>query len=154
MKTKLLVLTLALSLLAAGVCFANPNMGTWKLNEAKSKLDPAQGKNTTVMYEPAGDSIKVTVIGVDKDGKPTKNEWTGKFDGKDYKVTGDEMLDSRAYTQVDDQTLNMTIKSHGKVVMNGKIVVSKDGKSRVVTTEGTNAEGKKVKSKGVYNKEP
>lgn len=153
MKTKLLGLTLALSLLAAGACFANPNMGTWKLNEAKSKLDPSQGKNTTVTYEPAGDSIKVTVIGVDKDGKPTKNEWTGKFDGKDYKVTGDETLDSRAYTQVDDHTLDMTIKSHGKVVMTGKIVVSKDGKSRVVTTDGTNAEGKKVHVKGVYDKE-
>lgn len=153
MKTKLLGLTLALSLMAAGACFANPNMGTWKLNEAKSKLDPAQGKNMTVTYEPAGDSIKVTVIGVDKDGKPTRNEWTGKFDGKDYKVTGDEMLDSRAYTQVDDHTLDMTIKSHGKVVMTGKIVVSKDGKSRVVTTDGTNAEGKKVHVKGVYDKE-
>ena len=153
MKTKLLGLTLALSLLAAGACFANPNMGTWKLNEAKSKLDPAQGKNMTVTYEPAGDSIKVTVIGVDKDGKPTINEWTGKFDGKDYKVTGDEMLDSRAYTQVDDHTLDMTIKSHGKVVMTGKIVVSKDGRSRVVTTDGTNAAGKKVHVKGVYDKE-
>lgn len=155
MKTKLMGITLALSLLTAGACFAesNPNMGTWKLNEAKSKLDPAQGKNTTVMYEPAGDSIKVTVIGVDKDGKPTKNEWTGKFDGKGYKVTGDATLDSRSYTQVNDHTLEMTIKSHDKVVMTGKIVVSKDGKSRVVTTDGTNAEGKKVHVKGVYDKE-
>ena len=27
---------------------ANPHMGTWKLNEAKSKLVPGMGKNTTV----------------------------------------------------------------------------------------------------------
>ena len=47
----------------------------------------------------------------------------------------------------------MTIKKDGKVVMTGTIKVSADGKKRVVTTESTNAEGKKVKSKGVYNKE-
>ena len=155
MKTKLSGFTLALSLLSASACFAaaNPNMGTWKLNEAKSKLDPAQGKNTTVMYESAaGDQIKVTVIGVDKDGKPTRNEWTGKFDGKDYKVTGDAKLLSRAYTQVDDHTLDMVIKSHGEVVMTGKIKVAKDGKSRIVTTDSTNAEGTKVHVKGVYDK--
>jgi len=36
------------------------------------------------VYEAAGDSVKVTVAGIDGDGKPTHNEWTGKFDGKDY----------------------------------------------------------------------
>ncbi len=78
----------ALSLAAAD----NPWMGTWKLNEAKSKLAPGATKNHTVVYAAAGDNIKVTVDGVDKDGKPTHNEWTGKFDGKDYPVTGDAHL--------------------------------------------------------------
>ena len=41
------------------------------------------------MYEAAGDQIKSTVDGVDAQGKPTHNEWVGKFDGKDYPVTGD-----------------------------------------------------------------
>lgn len=30
------------------------NMGTGKLNEAKSKLTPGAPKNTTVVYEPVG----------------------------------------------------------------------------------------------------
>lgn len=154
MKTKLLGLTLALSLMAAGACFANPNMGTWKLNEEKSQLDPAQGKNSLVKYEAAGDEIKVMVEGVDKNGKSTNNTWTGKFDGNDYPVKGDPRVDSRSYKQVDDRTLEMTIKKDGKVVMTGTIKVSADGKKRVVTTESTNAEGKKVESKGVFNKEP
>ena len=155
MKTKLLGFTLALSLMTASACFAreNANMGTWKLNEAKSTLDPTQGKNHTVIYEPAGDSIKVTVIGTDKDGKPTRNEWTGKFDGKDYKVMGDDTLDSRAYTEVNDHTLDMTIKSKGEVAMTGRIMVAKDGKSRVVTTTRTNEKGQKVQVKAVYDKE-
>src|SRR5437763_16272817 len=49
-----------------------------------------------VGYEAAGDSVKVTVDGVDGDGKPAHNEWTGKFDGKDYSVTGDPNADMRS----------------------------------------------------------
>ncbi len=155
MKTKLLGLSVALSLLTAGACFAreNANMGTWKLNEAKSTLDPGQGKNHTVIYEPAGDSVKVTVIGSDKDGKPTRSEWTGKFDGKDYEVTGDGTHDTRAYKEVNDHTLDMTMKSEGKVIMTGRIMVSKDGKSRVVTTGRTNEKGQQVQVKAIYDKE-
>ncbi len=48
-KTRIAVLAAALSFAAAAACFAaNPHMGTWKLNEAKSKLVPGMGKNTTV----------------------------------------------------------------------------------------------------------
>src|SRR5689334_19956902 len=98
MKTKTIVLTAALCCLAVAVSFASTaNMGTWKLNEAKSKLPAAAPKNDTVVYEAAGDSIKVTVDGTDAAGKPAHNEWTGKFDGKDYPLTGDATADTRSY---------------------------------------------------------
>jgi len=42
-------------------------MGTWKLNEAKSKIGAGSPKNSTVVYEAAGDSVKVTVDGTDGD---------------------------------------------------------------------------------------
>src|ERR1043166_10339178 len=92
MKIKTIGLTLALCFVAGAACFAadDQQMGTWKLNEAKSKLTPGTGKNTTVAYEAAGDQVKVIIDGTDKDGKPTHNEWTGKFDGNDYAVTRSE----------------------------------------------------------------
>jgi hypothetical protein len=34
-------------------------MGTWKLNEAKSKLSSGAPKNSTVVYEAAGENVKV-----------------------------------------------------------------------------------------------
>ena len=41
MKAKTILLTLALYFAGAVICFAqDANMGTWKLNEAKSKLAP------------------------------------------------------------------------------------------------------------------
>ncbi len=154
MKTKTIGLTLALCFLAGAACFAgNPQMGTWKLNEAKSKLVPGMTKNNTVVYEATGDNVKVTVDGTDKDGKPAHNDWTGKFDGKDYPVTGDPTSDMRSYKKVDARTLELTVKKDGKVTSSGRIVVSADGKSRTITISGTDAEGKKFKSKGAYDKQ-
>jgi hypothetical protein len=82
MKTRIAVVAVTLSFAAGAACFAaNPHMGTWKLNEANSKLVPGMGKNTTVTYAEQKDKIKVTVVGVDMDGKPTHSVWVGKWDG-------------------------------------------------------------------------
>ena len=97
--------------------------------------------------------MKITVEGTDSEGKPLHNEWTGKFDGKDYPVTGDPNSDARAYTKVDDHTLEFTVKKGDKVTTTGRIVVSADGKTRTVTTSGTDAKGKKVSSTAVYDKQ-
>jgi len=154
MKARTLILTLALCFVGAAVCCAQEaQMGTWKLNEAKSKLTPGGSKNTMVVYEAAGDDVKVTVDGVDSAGKPTHNEWTGKFDGKDYPVTGDPNSDMRSYTKIDDHTLGLNVKQGGKVTMSGRIAVAADGKTRTVTVSGTDAKGKKVKSTAVYDKQ-
>jgi len=154
MKARKMVFTMALCFAAAAVCFAaDLQLGTWKLNEAKSKLAPGVGKNNTVVVEAAGDQVKVTVDGTDANGNPTHNEWTGKFDGKDYPVTGDPTSDMRSYKQVNDRTLDLTLKKGGKVTLTGRIVLSADGKSRTVTTNGTDPQGKKYKSVAVYDKQ-
>jgi hypothetical protein len=128
-------------------------MGTWKLNEAKSKFSPGSPKNLTVVYEAAGDSVKVTVDGVDGAGSPTHNEWTGKFDGKSYPVTGDPTADTRAYGKINNRTLTLTNKKDGKVVIRGRIVVSADGRTRTLTTTGRNAKGKMISNRAVYDKQ-
>ena len=154
MKTRTMVLSLALSLAAGAGCFASsPQMGTWKLNETKSKIASGISKNNTVVYAATGDKVKVTVDGTDKTGKPTHNEWTGKFDGKDYAVTGDPTSDMRSYKTVDARTLELTVKKDGRVTSSGRIVVSANGKSRTVTTSGIDSKGEKFSSVGVYDKQ-
>jgi hypothetical protein len=154
MKIRTIGLTLALCFVAGAVGFASDvQMGTWKLNDAKSKFAPGSPKNHTVAYEAAGDNVKVTVDGTDAASKATHSEWTGKFDGKDYPVSGDAASDMRSYNQVDDHTLELTAKKDGKVTITGRIVVSADGKTRTVTTSGINAQGKRVKNTAVYNKQ-
>jgi hypothetical protein len=154
MSTRSTALTLMLGSLAVAVCVAaDANMGTWKLNEAKSKLNPSGPKNHTVVYAAAGDNVKVTVDGTDAAGKPTHNEWTGKFDGKEYPVTGDATSDMRSYTRVDDHTLELTGKKGGQVTLTGRVQVSADGKSRTVTVSGTDPKGNKFTSTAVYDKQ-
>jgi hypothetical protein len=153
MRTRTFGLNLALCLVAGALAFASPMMGTWKLNEAKSKVPAGTAKNTMVVYEAAGDNVKVTVDGVDGNGKPTHNEWTGKFDGKDYPLTGDPMSDTRSYKIVDAHTTELTNKKGGKVTLSGRVVVSADGKSRTLTVSGTDAMGKKMSSTTYYDKQ-
>jgi hypothetical protein len=154
MKTRIAVMALALSFMAAGACFAaNPHMGTWKLNEAKSKLAPGMGKNNTVVYTEMKDKMKVTVDGVDKDGKPTQGVWVGNADGKTYKMKGNLAWDAAAYKVVNDRTYDITTMKDGKVFGTGKSTVSADGKTRTVTMNRTDENGKKVSSKSVFDKE-
>src|SRR5213075_3412287 len=115
-KTRIAVMALALSFMAAGACFAaNPHLGTWKLNEAKSKLAPGMGKSTTVTYTEQKDKIKVTVDGVDKNGKPTHSVWVGKFDGKAYPAKGNMSWASASYKMVNDRTNDITTMKNGKM---------------------------------------
>ena len=155
MKTRNILASLVVFL--AGIAFAaaqtdeSAQMGTWKLNEAKSKFGPGAGKNTTVTYAAAGDNmVKIVTDGVDGAGKPTHTEWTGKFDGKDYKVTGTSDYDTRSYIPAGKHSLSMTLKKGDKTVMTGKVMVSPDGKSRTVTTVGAEPS---MNNSAVYDKQ-
>jgi hypothetical protein len=154
MKARAMVLTLVMCLLAAAVCLAaDAFVGTWKLNEAKSKIGAGSPKLTTVTYEDAGDNMKVTVEGTSADGTAVRDVWTGKFDGKDYPVIGDANTDTRSYKKVNDHTLSFSNKKGDKVTLSGRVVVSADGKTRTVTSNGTDSAGKKFTSTAIYEKQ-
>jgi len=154
MNARRIGITLALCFVGAALCLAADGfLGTWKLNEAKSKLAPGTPKNSTVVYSTMSDNVMVTIDGTDAAGKPTHTEWMGKYDGKDYPVTGDSTSDARSVKKIDDHTLAFTVKKGDKVLFTGRIVLSADGKSRTVTTEGTDSSGKKITATAVYDKQ-
>ena len=153
MNTKRLVISAAFCLATVAVGFAaDPNVGSWKLNEAKSKIAAGAAKNLTVVYTAVGDSYKCVVDGVDGNGKAAHNEWTGKFDGKEYPVTGDPSADARSLRLVSPGRYALSNSKGGKPVLTGTVEFSADYKTRTLTTHTTDA-GKKVTSIAVYERQ-
>ncbi len=143
----------ALLLWVVGAAYAAAGdgfLGIWKLNEGKSKIGAGSAKNSTVVYAAEGDKVKVVIDGTDGAGAAFHREWTGKYDGKDYAVTGDASSDMRSYKLVGARTLVATEKKDGKVVGSARVVLSADGKTRTVTVSG--ADGK-VGATQVYEKQ-
>jgi len=153
MKVRMTPLTVALSLFAATAYAADPNLGTWRLNESKSKIPAGTGKNTKVVYEQTGESFEATIDGVDNEGKPTHTEWTGKIDGKDYLIVGDRESDTRALKKVDNHHYTFVSKKDGKVTDSGKVVFSKDYKTRTIEVSWKDKDGRPVSGTLVFEKQ-
>jgi hypothetical protein len=149
--------TALLALIVAGVCYAaeDPQVGTWKLNVAKSKYSPGPApKSSTTKVEAWGDDgVKLTADGVNAEGQTTHVEFQAKYDGKDYPVTGLPTADTISLKRVNPNTVDGITKKGGKQVGKSRSVVSKDGKTRTFTTEGTDAKGQKFKNVTVYDRE-
>jgi hypothetical protein len=154
MKARLTLFTLVFCVLTAVAGFAaDMTLGTWKLNEAKSKIPAGVSKNVTVVYTADGDNLKAVLDGVDGSGNPTHSEWIGKFDGKDYPVTGDPSVDSRSITEVDAHHFKVATKKDGKIAHTGTIVISPNGKTRTLSVHAAGPDGKQVAAVFVYHRQ-
>ena len=135
--------------------------GTWKMNIAKSKFDPAElaAKSGTATYVFTGNSVTATIDQVGAKGQKVHSEYTATTDGVDkpWKGTIDGKpnltQDAVSFKKLDDHTYHIENKSKGKVLTISHIVVAADGKSRTSTSTGTNAEGQKVHHVVVYDKQ-
>src|SRR5262249_8137099 len=156
MRTRLLVFSLvlvaALALSATIAYGADMFSGNWKLNVAKSKFSPGPGPKSNMQKIEANDGgFKLVTDGENAEGKKTHNEYTVKFDGKDYaehpmvdgkpNPNGADMISVK---KIDDYTYEATTKQKGKVLTVTKNMISKDGKTRTATATGKNGEGQTV----------
>ncbi|MES2135800.1 MAG: hypothetical protein V4502_01905, partial [Pseudomonadota bacterium] len=75
---------------------ANPIVGTWKLNVAKSKFDPGPGWQSQVRtYALAPDGgVAVDWTGVGAHGEPMRVHFISRLDGKDYPMAGSANYDT------------------------------------------------------------
>ena len=154
MKTKSIAVALVFCFAGALLSLAQDSqMGSWKLNEAKSMFSAGSPKTMSSSYMADGDSVKVTLDGMGMDGKPSHSTWTGKFDGKDYPVMGDSIQTTRSYTKVDDHTVSIIVKNGDKTILTGTITISADGKSRTVKASGMAPGDKKYEYTAVYDKQ-
>ena len=156
----LLLAVVALS--TVQVSAGDPLVGTWKTNIEKSKYSPGpppKGPNTQKI-EAVENGIKMVADGVNAKGQKTHNEYTLRYDGKDYPqnptVDGKpspDAADAISTKKIDDYTREITMKRKGVVVATIKDVLSKDGKTRTGTITGKNAEGQAVNNVVVWEKQ-
>jgi len=134
---------------------ADPQIGSWKLNVAKSTFSPGPApQSATTEIEAAGAGAKLVVDQTVADGKTRHWEFTANYDGKDVPITGNNPdADTVARTRVNANTVETISKKAGKVVITQQSTVSADGKTRTVTTKGVNADGKPVNNVAVYEKQ-
>jgi hypothetical protein len=147
-------LTLGVILVAAvSAQSANPRIGTWHLNVAKSTYTPGPAPKSQVLtIEAAGAGEKVTSESVSATGAKSVSVYTANYDGKPYPITGSETADTVTLKRVDANTSERTDSKGGKAVQTLIRVVSKDGKTMTVTIKGTNAQGQAVNNVVVFEK--
>jgi hypothetical protein len=161
MSTKLArtVTALAIGVFALAVLATaqskDPFVGSWRLNVAKSKYAPGPApKSVTSTYEAAGKGYKVSVRNEPASGPVQQYSYTSNLDGTDSTVTGNNPnADTIAMKRIDANTLEVVNKKAGKVTTTQRNVVSADGKTRPVTTTGTDAQGQKVNNVAVFEKQ-
>ena len=132
---------------------ANPRIGTWHLNVARSTYSPGPAPKSQVLtIEAAEAGEKVTSESVFATGAKTVSVYTANYDGKPYPITGSETADTVTLKRVDANTSERTDSKGGKAVQTLIRVVSKDGKTMTVTIKGTNAQGQVVNNVVVFEK--
>ena len=141
------------AVLSAHAQSKDPFVGTWTLNAAKSKYTPGPTpKSITSVYEAAGRGYKVTVKN-DTGGGVVQYTYTTYLDGKDSKVTGNNPnADTIGMRRIDARTLESISKKNGKVTITQRSILSTDGKTRTITTTGTDALGQKVHNVAVFER--
>ena len=152
------VVALGLVVVLAGTALAQPgssNLGTWKLNLAKSTYAAGTApKSATFTNVAAGAGIKTTADSVAADGTVRHFEYTVAYDGKDNPIAGNNLNgDVSAGTRIDANTVTFVYKKDGKVTVTSTNVVSSDRKTYTITSKGTNTLGQTVNTVAIYDKQ-
>jgi hypothetical protein len=125
---------------------ADPQAGTWEMNLAKSTFVSGgpQPKGETVVIEEVDGGLKVN--------SSAGFQYTAKYDGKDYPMTGSAAANGVALRQIDANTIETIRKKDGKTVTSNITFISKDGKTRSNVFQGKNAKGEPITWIAVFDK--
>ena len=141
MKKYLSFIVLATVLFAGPAFAADPIVGTWKLNVAKSKF--SSGTELTAgsrVYSEADGLYTLDQKLTGADGKERSGHAQYR-DGKDVKQAAGGPADTTHATKIDANTWDFDLKKDGKVVGHVHRVVSADGKTLTVHNTGAKLSG-------------
>ena len=125
--------------------------GTWQLNREQSDIPPVT-KSQVVVLETDGVSVKMREILVNDKGESLTISFNGKFDGRDYPVSGTPFADTVSYRLLAPNTIEGVAKKNGVVVVKEMAMLSDDGKTLRVTYVSVDGEGNSLTSHGVFER--
>jgi len=125
----------------------DPQAGTWKMN-----LD----RSTFVTGGPHPTGELVTIEEVENGLKVVSSggfQYTAKYDGKDYAMTGSSAADGVMLRRFDPNVIETTRKKGGTVVTTNLTFISGDRKTRSNVFQGKNAQGQAITWIAVFDKQ-
>jgi hypothetical protein len=141
------------AVIAAGID-ADPVVGTWKLNLAKSTFGGGPALKSQIrIYSQSAHGTTLNMKTVSADGKETTTQTTYKIDGKYYPSMGNPDFDSLSGMQVDTNTTEFTLKRAGKPVGKIRRAVSNDGQTLTLNFVITNAKGVQLSQLTVFDRQ-
>lgn len=116
----------------------DPFLGTWLLDSDKSTFVPGPvPEDRTMIFELKDGALRhLTKTPNLFLGNTNDIDYTARFDGKDYSITGTG-LDTVSLKRVDSHKIERTGKVQGKVTEHCTMEVSRDGKVLTLTVKGS-----------------
>lgn len=149
-RTRILFLFLAF---AAGLSAADPFVGTWKLNPAKTKYTKGMAPiDQTVTYSEDGSDFDVMVKGTSPDGNVISVHFTvpaTRGNGKIIEAPYDGVSGSK--TNANERDISFTKGGNIAYMVGSKL--SAKGKILTVSVRGTNPAGQTVDGTNVYDRQ-
>ncbi len=141
MKKILSLIVLAGVFFASPAFAADPVVGTWKLNVAKSKFNPGSELTAgTRVYTEANGLYTLDQKLTGADGKERSNRAQYR-DGKEEKQATGGPVDTTLGKKIDANTWDFDLKKEGKIVGHVHRVVSANGKTLTVQNTGIQLSG-------------
>jgi hypothetical protein len=145
--------------LAGSLWAADPRVGTWKLNAAKSRLpsdvQTVPKEATWVIYELDADRFETTIAGTRRDGSPISEKWQEPQQGGVVKIVEPTPAPGTVliHTVIGPGDFYSTMLRDGKQIAMWHWVVSKDLKTMLAVIKGTDAQGKPYERELLFDRQ-
>lgn len=146
-------LCLALLLMAAATV-ADPFIGLWRLNIAKSNYAPGQcPKAMLIEMMVVGNGVHYHSETEFTNGRKATSDYSAEYNGAEAMVTGTSGLQTPvSLKRIDANTVDARYIGALKIVATARRMVSKDGHTMTITTVSADTSGKEVTNSGVYDR--
>jgi hypothetical protein len=131
---------------------ADPFLGSWLLDRAKSTYSGTPPEKRTMRFEKTAKGIEHTTETEPTLGGAVKLVYTFQVDGKDYVADVQMPVSTVSFKRIDAKTLERTGKYQGEVIETVVYKLSDDGKA-LTATQNAIIQGQEVTSNQVFTKQ-